>query len=56
MIYTIKAINGLYIIISDGLHEFMKDSTFNELTSLNVGDELELDMEDIENSWWDVND
>ena len=48
MIYNVKEINGLYIIITDGIHSYMGDSTFEQLTCLNVGDEIELDAEDLD--------
>ena len=54
MIYSVKQINGLYIIITDGIHDYMNDSTLEQITNLEIGDELELDADDLL-EYWEVN-
>lgn len=52
MLVTVEEINDLYIVVNDGAFKYMKDSTFNEITNLNKGDELEIDAEDLEKKFW----
>lgn len=48
---TVEEINGLYIIVNDGVHRLMNDSTLEQITSLNVGDDIELDVEELDEYW-----
>ncbi len=51
MIVTVEEINGLYIIVDDGVHRFMDDSTFEQLMNVEVGDDLEIDIDVLMNDW-----
>lgn len=51
MIVTVEEINGLYIIVDDGVHRFMDDSTFEQLMNVEVGDDLEVDIDVLMNGF-----
>lgn len=48
---TVEKINGLYIIVNDGVHRFMNDSTLEQIICLNAGDDIELDVDELAEYW-----
>ena len=51
MMATVEAINGLYVIVTDGTHRWMNDSTFEQLMALEVGDRIEIDEDELADYW-----